>query len=184
MKIYTKTGDTGETSLYGGERLSKTSLRIQVCGTVDECNSTLGLARTHLTSLEDKELAATLDNIQNTLFNLGADLATKHGSSYRENIQEITPENVRWLEHTIDNYSEQLPHLKKFILPGGHPAAAILQLARAITRRAEREAVTLSSKEKINKEVLVYLNRLSDTLFILARAINVKKSISEPIWQT
>ena len=123
MKIYTKTGDQGKTSLYGGERLDKDDLRVQVYGLVDECNATIGLARAHL---ETGELDNNLAKIQSTLFNLGADLATKHDSSYRQKIKEIDKSDVQWLEHTIDHHNAKLPELKNFILPGGHPAAASL----------------------------------------------------------
>ena len=179
-KIYTKTGDEGETSLYGGERLSKDNLRVKVYGLVDECNAAIGLARAHL---ENEELDNCLVTIQNTLLNLGADLATRHSSKYRQKIKEIGEDDVRWLEHTIDHQNSKLPDLKAFILPGGHPAAAALHVARAVARHAERELVALSKQEEINKQTLIYLNRLSDNLFVLARAVNMHKGINETKWQ-
>ncbi len=181
MRIYTKTGDEGKTSLYGGERLSKDDLRVQVYGLVDECNAAIGLARAHL---DHKELDDYLATIQSTLFNLGADLSTRHGSKYRQKIKEIDESDIRWLEHTIDHQNAKLPELKAFILPGGHPAAAALHVARTIVRHAERELVSLNKQEEINKQALAYLNRLSDTLFVLARAINLYKGINETKWQT
>ncbi len=180
MKIYTKTGDQGKTSLYGGERLDKDDLRVQVYGLVDECNAAIGLARANL---EISELDSNLAKIQSTLFNLGTDLSTKHSSSYRQRIKEIDESDVQWLEQTIDHYDAQLPELKNFILPGGHSAAAALHVARAVARHAERALVTLNKQDTVNEKSLIYLNRLSDALFILARAVNLNKGISEAKWQ-
>lgn len=179
MKIYTKTGDAGETGLYGGERVKKYSKRVSSYGTVDEANSTIGLARAHL---GDTEIDGVLAQIQNALFDVGADLATPSGSKYEKNLVRIDAQDVENLEHLIDRFQEECPPWSNFIHPGGTPAAATLQLARAITRRAEREVLELESLEEVNHDVIVYLNRLSDFLFILARVVNVRAGMSEAGW--
>jgi cob(I)alamin adenosyltransferase len=182
MKIYTKTGDKGETGLYGGERVAKDSLRVAAYGTVDEANSAIGIARSHLTDegpvVEDidKDLA----HIQNALFDVGADLATPNDSKYRKNVSPIDEQDIGILENLIDHY-DNTP-LTNFILPGGHPSSAALHLARTITRRAEREVTTLKREETINEHVAVYLNRLSDLLFVMARAVNARAGINEVKW--
>lgn len=180
MKIYTKTGDEGTTALYGGERVSKDALRVSAYGSVDEANAAIGLARAQL---EDLEIDDNLAKIQNALFDLGADLATPMESKYRANVQEIHQDDVAKLERLIDHYEENLQPLKNFILPGGHPAAAALHLARTITRRAEREVVSLSTQEPVNQQTTIYLNRLSDLLFVLSRVVNVQHGVSEVRWQ-
>lgn len=179
MKIYTKTGDAGETGLYGGERVKKYSKRVSSYGTVDEANSTIGLARAHL---GDTEIDGVLAQIQNALFDVGADLATPSGSKYEKNLVRIDAQDVENLEHLIDRFQEECPPWSNFIHPGGTPAAATLQLARAITRRAEREVLELESLEEVNHDVIVYLNRLSDFLFILARVVNARAGVSEAGW--
>lgn len=177
MKIYTKTGDKGETGLYGGERVAKDSLRVAAYGTVDEANSAIGVARSHLT---DEELDKDLAHIQNALFDVGADLATPNDSKYRKNVSPIDEQDIGILENLIDHY-DNTP-LTNFILPGGHPSSAALHLARTITRRAEREVTTLKREETINEQVAVYLNRLSDLLFVMARAVNDRAGVSEVKW--
>ncbi len=179
MKIYTKTGDAGETGLYGGERVKKFSQRVEAYGTVDECNSAIGLARASLT---DTELDGVLANLQNALFDVGADLATPVGSKYEKNLVRMDAEDVETLEGLIDQYQEACPPFKNFIHPGGHPASAALHLARTVTRRAEREVLRLEEEEASNHEVARYLNRLSDFLFILARVVNARAGISEEAW--
>ena len=179
MKIYTKTGDAGETGLYGGERVKKYSKRVSSYGTVDEANSTIGLARAHL---GDTEIDGVLAQIQNALFDVGADLATPSGSKYEKNLVRIDAQDVENLEHLIDRFQEECPPWSNFIHPGGTPAAATLQLARAVTRRAEREVLELESLEEVNHDVIVYLNRLSDFLFILARVVNARAGVSEAGW--
>jgi cob(I)alamin adenosyltransferase len=179
MKIYTKTGDAGETGLYGGERVKKYSKRVSSYGTVDEANSAIGLARAHL---GDTEIDGVLAQIQNALFDVGADLATPSGSKYEKNLIRIDAQDVENLEHLIDRFQEECPPWSNFIHPGGTPAAATLQLARAITRRAEREVLELESLEELNHSVIVYLNRLSDFLFILARVVNARAGMSEAGW--
>ncbi len=178
MKIYTKTGDSGMTSLFSGGRVSKADLRVETYGTVDELNSVLGVARVHQPSAQTDSY---LEQVQNQLFHLGADLATPLDAK-AEWVVRMDAETVAWLETTIDTMTADLPALKNFILPGGTPAAAQLQVARAICRRAERIAVSLSEHEPIGEHVLKYLNRLSDWLFTLARWENHQAGIEESQW--
>lgn len=181
MKIYTKTGDSGETGLYGGTRTSKDSLRVTAYGTVDECNAMIGLARAHLSS--HAELDSILQAIQNRMFDVGADLATPFDSQYRSKVTVIDEEDVVELETVIDKLEGELEPLKNFIHPGGHIGAASLHVARTTARRAEREVVTLSEAEEINFATLRYLNRLSDLLFVLARYANKVMGGTEHIWE-
>ena len=172
MKIYTKTGDDGTTGLFGGDRLAKSAPRISAYGDVDELNSFLGFARCRIT---DAGLQQLLQQIQNELFVLGADLSTPlpyPASNQADLVRRISQSEAESLEKTIDRYNETLPPLEEFILPGGNEAAALLHVARAVARRAEREVVRLTQTEKLNPHVLVYLNRLSDLLFVLARVAN------------
>ncbi|HXF05641.1 MAG TPA: cob(I)yrinic acid a,c-diamide adenosyltransferase [Blastocatellia bacterium] len=171
-KVYTRTGDSGETSLVGGQRVGKDSPRVDAYGEIDEVNSLLGLVRCHV---QDKEIDGILATLQNTLFTVGADLA----SPLNLDAPRITREESLRLERTIDEFNRQIPPLKEFVLPGGAPAGALLHLARAVTRRAERKVVKLSKEEAINPELIVYLNRLSDLLFVLARVVNRRAGISE-----
>ena len=182
MKIYTRTGDEGETGLYGGERVAKDSPRIEAVGAVDEANSQLGFVRSLLPGEVDG-LDADLRRIQNDLFDLGADLATRFGSRGEENVRRITAADVLFLEDRTDFYTDDGPEFAGFVLPGGHPAAAALQVARAVVRRAERRVITLASKEKVNPEVRHYLNRLSDLLFVAARWLNQRQGVEEPLWR-
>lgn len=179
MKIYTKTGDAGETGLYGGERVSKTAQRVEAYGTVDECNSAIGMVRA---ALGDAELDGVLARVQDALFDVGADLATPGGSKYEKNISRIDAQDVEGLEALIDRYQEQCQPWSNFIHPGGTPAAAALHLARTVARRAEREVLRLEEQETVNHEVARYLNRLSDFLFILARVVNARAGVSEAGW--
>ena len=183
MKIYTKTGDAGETGLYGGERVKKFSKRVSSYGTVDEANSAIGLARAHLSDGEiDSEIDTVLAQIQNALFDVGADLATPTGSKYEKNLVRIDAADIENLERLIDHFQEQCPPWSNFIHPGGTAAAGALHLARAITRRAERDVLELETLEASNHDVAVYLNRLSDFLFILARVVNARAGVSEASW--
>jgi cob(I)alamin adenosyltransferase len=179
MKIYTKTGDAGQTGLYGGERVSKTAQRVEAYGTVDECNSAIGMARA---AMDDTELDGVLAGVQNALFDVGADLATPEGSKYEKKVSRIDAEDVEGLEGLIDAYQEQCPPWSNFIHPGGSPAAAALHLARTIARRAEREVLRLEGLETVNHEVARYLNRLSDFLFIVARVVNARAGVNEAGW--
>ncbi len=167
-RIYTKTGDSGETGLGDGSRISKTSPRIAAIGAVDETNSAIGIARLDATGDGDAMLA----RIQNDLFDLGADLSAPEDGRKAEGRLRIAPAQVERLEHEIDAMNEKLAPLTSFILPGGTALAAHLHLARAIARRAETAMVTLAAQEAINEAALRYINRLSDHLFVLARTAN------------
>lgn len=181
MKIYTKSGDSGETSLFGGERVSKDNLRIETYGTIDELNAVLGLA---LTEIEDEELKQVLLSIQNDLFVVGADLATPRSNNGKDGyITRIDNSYSERMEELIDSFSERLPELRAFILPGGSRSAAWLHLARTVCRRAERKIVTLSHTVEIGNSLVVYLNRLSDLLFVLARQANAVKNSPDVVWQ-
>ena len=180
MKIYTKTGDAGETGLYGGTRVSKDTMRVEACGTVDELNACIGVARSQI---RDEETNAILRRIQNELFDIGADLATLDTHPKAESLR-IPPTLTPELEREIDRFEAQLPPLKNFILPGGSTVGAAVHLARTVCRRAERCVVTLAKAEETNREVLIYLNRLSDLLFVLARVVNHRLGESEPLWES
>jgi cob(I)alamin adenosyltransferase len=181
MKIYTRTGDDGTTGLFGGGRVEKTHVRIDAYGTADELNSALGLVRAELGgSAGAGSLDAVLAELQSGLFVLGADLATP--SEARPSVPRISDEYVIRLERWIDEFDAQLTPLKQFILPGGTPAAAALHLARTICRRAERLTVGAADTESINPQCIVYLNRLSDLLFVLARWVNMQAGVQEAAW--
>ena len=181
FKIYTKTGDAGQTGLYGADRVSKSHARVEAYGTVDELNSFIGVARAALEHGSPMDL--DLEHLQNALFDVGADLATRQDSPYAKNISRMDAADIEALERLIDSYSETLPELRAFIHPTGTPASAHLQVARAVCRRAEREVIRLSHEEGVNESVQIYLNRLSDLLFTLARAANLQAGGSEERWQ-
>jgi cob(I)alamin adenosyltransferase len=173
-KLYTRTGDDGTTGLIGGKRVSKDSPRIEACGSLDELNALLGVTRSHALPMRIDRI---LLHIQEQLFSIGAEIATPDevGRGY----SEFGGEAVRSLENEIDALEISLPPLKRFILPGGAIAAAELHLARAVTRRAERQCVSLARIETRNPQILRYLNRLSDLCFVLARYVNRQYSIPE-----
>jgi cob(I)alamin adenosyltransferase len=182
MRIYTKSGDTGETSLFGGQRVSKDSPRVEAYGAVDELNAALGLA---CAFVQDEQVGKILTSLQEDLLALGTDLATpqgKEGAKAATFVPRVTPEQVARLEKVIDAVESQLPPLSSFVLPGGVPAAAFLHLARTVCRRAERRAVALSRQETVNEQILIYLNRLSDLLFVLARLVNHQAGVEERLW--
>jgi len=181
IKIYTKTGDAGETGLYGADRVGKDHPRVEAYGTVDEANSAIGLARAALAGAH-ADIEADLEYIQNALFDLGADLATRAGGPYERNLARMDASDVEKLEALIDRYQEEAPPFTGFIHPGGHPAAAALHLARTIVRRAERRVVELMRHEEVNGEAMRYLNRLSDLLFTLARVVNRREGFAEDKW--
>jgi cob(I)alamin adenosyltransferase len=179
MKIYTRTGDRGDTSLFGGQRVPKDALRIEAYGTVDELNSILGIVRAEN---QEPQIDRILNQVQRQLFDLGADLATPR-SSHQKGIKRIEPHDTRPLEKTIDTLEAHLKPLKNFILPGGSPVAARLHFARTVCRRAERAVVRLSRNEDIGDAITVYLNRLSDLLFVLARHANHAAKVPETKWK-
>ena len=180
MKIYTKTGDEGDTSLFSGGRVAKDDLRVEAYGTVDELNSWLGLIRSH--DLPPAP-AAWLETIQNDLFVIGADLATPL-DSHPAWLVRLTEPPVAALETAIDQMDEHLTPLRAFILPGGTSAAAETHIARTVCRRAERACVRLQHVSAINPVLIRYLNRLSDFLFTLARELNRQSGEAETKWQT
>ena len=180
VKIYTRTGDDGETGLFGGGRVAKDALRVEAYGAVDELNAAIGMARA-------AGLGGGIDGVaqrlQEELFVLGADLATPaHGRAREESVVRISAAQVERLEGDIDAADGGLPALDAFILPGGSPAGAALHLARTICRRAERRTVELSRSESVSERVVPYLNRLSDLLFVLARAANAADGRPETKW--
>ena len=176
MKIYTKTGDKGTTSLIGGERVAKCDCRVEAYGTIDEVNSFIGKAVTELDPTKFADLLEDLETIQHELFDCGGDLANVSN----RRIYKMTDEAIEAMEKRIDVLVEEGPVLERFILPGGTPAAATLHIARTITRRAERLTVTLSkTQEDVPSVVQRYLNRLSDYLFAAARVANVRENVSD-----
>ncbi|MDO8503926.1 MAG: cob(I)yrinic acid a,c-diamide adenosyltransferase [bacterium] len=180
MAIYTKRGDRGTTSLYGEtRRRSKSNERIAAYGTVDELSSQLGLASS-LLSLRGRKLGGVLRGIQQDLFEIASELAT---SPSRKPVVAIKPTRARELEKLIDELEGKLPVLANFIFPGGSQAGAAMHVARSVARRAEREVVALAKKEKVRAEILIYMNRLSDALFMLARKINHLEKKPEEKWR-
>ncbi|MFP6751642.1 MAG: cob(I)yrinic acid a,c-diamide adenosyltransferase [Pirellulaceae bacterium] len=179
MKIYTKTGDEGETGLFAGGRVPKDDPRIEAFGTVDELNSILGLV---IAAEPGQDLSPLLSRLQNELFAVGAQLATPQPDQHGTDM--IEPSHVEALERDIDQYQEQLPELRQFILPGGCPAAAMLHCARTVCRRAERHVVTLQRSDASTASpcLLTYLNRLGDLLFVLGRAANQQAGHGETPW--
>jgi len=176
-RIYTRGGDRGETSLGDGSRVSKLDSRIAAYGTVDELNSMIGWLIAHGCP---EEIAAPLRRVQNELFDVGADLSVPYTVEGR---LRVTQEMVDGLEHDCDRFNETLPELRSFVLPGGSETAALLHVARTICRRAEREALVAATEHELDPLVSVYLNRLSDLLFILARTANAVSGVDEPLWK-
>ncbi|MEI6729714.1 MAG: cob(I)yrinic acid a,c-diamide adenosyltransferase [Pseudomonadota bacterium] len=169
-KIYTRSGDKGMTSLANGERRDKFDLRIEAYGTIDETNCVIGIARTYI---DDSQIDKILEKIQNELFEIGSDLATpQNEENDPKNIIRISEEQVKRLENEIDAISATLKPLSNFILPGGSKASAYIHLARTVARRGERIIFQVHKEERINPEILKYVNRLSDLLFIVARHLN------------
>jgi len=178
-KIYTRTGDEGKTSLGDGARLPKFHPRVTAYGSIDEANSTIGIANLHIS---DEEVLTVLRHIQNDLFDVGADLCRPERPSAQAGPLRITDEQVAWLENRIDHFNAELEPLTSFVLPGGSHASAYLHLARTVTRRAERDVARLAADESINPTALRYVNRLSDLLFVLARYLN-EKGKNDVRWQ-
>jgi cob(I)alamin adenosyltransferase len=179
VRIYTRTGDRGETGLFGGARVSKASARVEAYGAVDELNAVIGLARAQLRA---RELQRILERVQHELFIVGADLATPPQAKTSRPVPRIGPGQVRQLERDIDGFEAQLPPLSRFVLPGG-AAGAPLHLARTVCRRAERRVVAASQLETLNPQLVVYLNRLGDLLFVMARRANQLARVPETLWR-
>ena len=188
MKIYTRTGDRGRTGLFSGERVSKADLRVSAYGTVDELNSVLGMLAAAVAG-EFGHSAAGIRRIQSDLFRLGALFATSPGTPAFDELPALDPGSLAWMEAEIDRMQAVLPPLQGFILPGGHPAAALAHLARAVCRRTERRCVALvqaaqsAEAEAPFAPAIVYLNRLSDHLFVLARHLNHLAGLGDEPWE-
>lgn len=185
MKIYTKTGDKGNTSLFGGMRVAKFHPRIEAYGTIDELNSYLGLVRD---TCQDQAIISNLITVQNKLFTIGAMLATppekavlKSGKE-RLNIEKVEDEDISFLESEIDEMNLDLPAMTHFVLPGGHPTVSYCHIARCICRRCERLCVALQEETEIESTIIIYLNRLSDYLFVLARKLTYQNNAKEIPW--
>jgi len=176
MKIYTKTGDEGNTGLFGGERISKDDIRIEAYGTVDELNAHIGV----LIAALEEQIPHILPEIQSDLFTIGSQLATKDAAKLM--IAGIDKKRIAALEQQIDIMDLDLPLLTSFVLPGGHATSALAHVCRTVTRRAERHVVTLSRNETIDQEITIYLNRLSDYFFVLSRYLNYKNGVNDVPW--
>jgi len=178
-KIYTRRGDDGSTGLFGGPRVRKDDLRVSAYGDIDELNSALGVAREEL---PEGDLRSLLDELQSELFTLGAQLATPDAQAAPKEVPRIVQANVDRLEREIDRLTAGLPPMKNFILPGGSRAGAALHLCRTVCRRAERKVVELAETADVAPEALAYVNRLSDLLFVIARAANLRAGGREIPW--
>ena len=182
MKIYTKGGDAGETSLFGGERVSKSAPRVCAYGEVDELNATLGVAASEVAH---DDLLAMLRVIQSSLFDLGGELATPAADEREEKgkgVPRVSERDISELEGWIDALETELTPLRNFVLPGGAKGAALLHQGRTVCRRAERNVIALSARERVAPRVVKYLNRLSDLLFVMARVVNRRADVEEPVW--
>nr|WP_299174372.1 cob(I)yrinic acid a,c-diamide adenosyltransferase [uncultured Allomuricauda sp.] len=179
MKIYTKTGDKGTTALFTGKRVAKHHIRIESYGTIDELNSFLGLVRDQEIDEHSKEVLAL---IQNKLFTVGAILATEPKKENRLKIPRISDEDITFLENEMDQMNEELPEMTHFILPGGHTTVSYCHIARTVCRRAERMASYLNENEPLPNNLLSYINRLSDYLFVLARKLSKDLQAQEVKW--
>ena len=179
MKIYTKTGDEGMTSLFGGKRLSKASLRIDTYGTVDELNSWIGVPRDQDVNSKRKEI---LLSVQDRLFTIGSMLATEPGNT-KVRIPSLWDDDILFLEQQIDAMDSLLPPMRSFVLPGGHPAVSFTHVARTVCRRAERIVIALHQSEPVDGLIIKYLNRLSDYLFVVARLSALELNAEESPWK-
>lgn len=180
MKIYTKTGDKGTTSLVGGTRVPKTHIRLEAYGTVDELNANLGLLITYLSDEEDRTLVR---HIQDRLFAVGSNLATDLEKTDLKYASVIHPEEIERIEQEIDRLDKLLPPLRAFILPGGSRGACVCHVCRTVCRRAERRILSLAEQCEVTPDLLAYVNRLSDYLFVLSRKINQEEKKNEIFWE-
>ncbi|KAA3615739.1 MAG: cob(I)yrinic acid a,c-diamide adenosyltransferase [Calditrichaeota bacterium] len=179
MKIYTGYGDEGKTALFGGETVKKNHLRVEMYGTLDELNSLLGLLRN---KNNDDDVDAILKNIQNELFTYGSEIATPKAAKLDQFTDHISETHISALENAIDKLSEKVPPLKQFILPGGSEAACYAHQSRTVCRRAERMLIKLAEEIEIRGQLIIYLNRLSDLFFVIARYQNVINSVDDTVW--
>ena len=184
-KVYTRTGDEGETGLVGGRRIAKEHLRIEAYGTVDELNSVIGLSRSFLAQKEDSlhrdKLDLILEAVQQRLFDIGSELATLPGDEYEGQVK-VKKADTQWMEEVIDLMNEDLEPLKSFILPGGTPLNAFLHQSRTVCRRAERAILRLHRGETVSASIRTFINRLSDFLFVCGRWVAVKLNEEEVLW--
>ncbi|MCB1113699.1 MAG: cob(I)yrinic acid a,c-diamide adenosyltransferase [Chlamydiia bacterium] len=186
MRIYTRSGDKGETSLYTGVRVPKNDPHIVAVGDVDECNSAIGLALSLLPENEAlAEIKEQLIHVQHALFDVGAAIATPRTSGETKKVEKtrFSEAAIKDLENWIDEMQEKLPPLKQFILPGGHPAGAALHVARSLCRQAERTVIPLKATHEVSDKVAIYLNRLSDYLFVVSRYVNLMLNSEETPWK-
>jgi cob(I)alamin adenosyltransferase len=179
MKIYTKTGDSGTTALFGGKRVSKADLRIDTYGTIDELNSWIGVVRDQTVNEKRKSV---LVEIQDRLFTLGSILATEPGNT-KVKVPSLSESDISFLEKEIDAMDDELPAMKSFVLPGGHQSVSFCHVARTVCRRGERLTIALNSQEAVDSLVIKYLNRLSDFLFVLARKMAQELSVEDTPWK-
>ena len=181
MKIYTGTGDSGETGLFGGERVLKSHIRVEAYGCIDELNAFIGLT---ISEIDNKKVKDDLSRIQNYLFTVGSDLATPDIEKNKKLNIPRTPESFYIeMEKLIDEYSDELDELKYFIIPGGSKPAAMMHVCRTVCRKAERAVVELNSTVKIGTNIIMFLNRLSDLFFVLARTMNKESGIPDVKWE-
>lgn len=190
MKIYTRTGDKGTTGLFGGKRVSKVDIRIEAVGTIDELNSAIGVSIAQGLMINDKglKIKQEITIIQQDLFEIGAVLATPARQRVKEKriheqFGKHLTKRVGEFEKLIDRLTEKLPPLRSFILPGGSKAGSLLHVARSTSRRAERRIVALSKREQVDGPILIYMNRLSDVIFTMARFVNKQKRVPETTWK-
>ena len=183
MKLYTRTGDKGGTGLFGGQRVSKSTPRIQAVGAIDELNAAVGLLLAQLEADGNQEYTTLLHTIQNDLFNIGSHAATPYSNQPPEHLPIFRPDAVLWQEQHIDQWSTELPELTNFILPGGTLSGATTHWVRTVCRRAERAVITLATDEHVHPHIIEYLNRLADLLFTLARRLNHQSDVTEHPWQ-
>jgi cob(I)alamin adenosyltransferase len=180
LKIYTKTGDDGTTGLVGGSRVKKYDLRLEAYGTIDELNATIGVL---LSAELPENVTETLYKIQNKLFNIGSQLASdEKGEAFTASLA-ITTANINEIETAIDDYQSRLPELSQFVLPGGNFAAAQCHVVRTVCRRAERRILQFAEHEKVSAETIIYINRLSDFFFVLARKLTFDSGLKEVAWK-
>ncbi len=180
-RVYTRSGDKGETSFVDGSRVTKDSFRCEAFGTIDELNSVIGICKEHVDGSYSHDLRAVFESIQQELFDLGSELATPTDYTYHSK-WETNEGHVKNLELLCDMFNKDLPELKSFILPGGSFLSSYLHLARTVCRRAERVIVKLSRDEIINLNIVIYINRLSDLLFVLCRYVLAERNLSAPLW--
>jgi len=180
MKIYTGFGDTGNTALFGGETVKKNHVRVEMYGTLDELNSHIGILRN---KNEDDIVGNILSKVQEELFTFGSEIATPDSGKRDTFTEQISKNNIEMLENTIDDLSAKLPELKKFVLPGGCEAACYAHLSRTVCRRAERILIKLASEIDVRGQLIVYLNRLSDLFFIIARYENLLNKVEDVVWE-